>query len=620
VRSSGWLVVAMISAVASAVPAASAPLSRSVLIIDQTNPGLPFYAAIGSAIRSTLSVARGERISVYEEYLDLNRFGGERQDQVRNDYFREKYRDNPIGVIITLGTSALKFTLRSRAAIWPGTPVVFAAVEKSVGARWRLPSDVTGTLIDLSFAQMLDTARRVVPNLKRVVMVGEPWDRSNLHRSFKDQLSSLPDDIKLIDLRGLSVLELKKRLASLPDDAAILYTGIIVDGAGVSYTSAEALTTLAAVANRPIVIDLESFLGRGAIGGFLLSGAPIGQEAARLALRLLDGESIASMPVTQGGFTAPVFDWNEVQRWKVSEARLPADSELRYRPAGLWLQYRWQAIATLIVLSFQAGLIAWLLFERRRRYLAELDSRRHLLEVIHLNRSATAGALSASIAHELNQPLGAILSNAEAAEVLLTASPLDVEQLKEILGDIRQADQRAGDIIAHLRRLLKRGKDSELQEFDLNDAVQHVIHILAPEATKRGVEVTAKQVQAALPVHADQIHLEQVILNLAMNGMDAMLSALPEMRRMAFYTTLVGREEVEVAVSDSGTGIPQDKLNAVFETFYTTKPQGTGLGLSIARTIIETYGGKIWAENRIAGGAIFRFTLPLKVTHSVRTT
>jgi signal transduction histidine kinase len=95
-----------------------------------------------------------------------------------------------------------------------------------------------------------------------------------------------------------------------------------------------------------------------------------------------------------------------------------------------------------------------------------------------------------------------------------------------------------------------------------------------------------------------------------------MLSALPDMRKMAFYTTLVGKSEVEVAVSDSGTGIPQDKLNAVFETFYTTKPQGTGLGLSISRTIVETYGGKIWAENRIAGGAIFRFTLPLANAHS----
>jgi signal transduction histidine kinase len=158
----------------------------------------------------------------------------------------------------------------------------------------------------------------------------------------------------------------------------------------------------------------------------------------------------------------------------------------------------------------------------------------------------------------------------------------------------------------------------DLQEFDLNDAVQHVLHILAPEATKRGVVVIAKQVQAALPVRADRIHLQQVILNLALNGMDAMLSALPNMRKMAFYTTLVGKSEVEVAVSDSGTGIPQDKLNAVFETFYTTKSQGTGLGLSIARTIIETYGGKIWAENRIAGGAIFRFTLPLAAAHSAR--
>ena len=133
----------------------------------------------------------------------------------------------------------------------------------------------------------------------------------------------------------------------------------------------------------------------------------------------------------------------------------------------------------------------------------------------------------------------------------------------------------------------------------------------SPEATTRGVVLGVSQAQAALPVRADEVHLQQVILNLAMNGMDAMLNCAPGSRRMRLETALVGEAEAEVSVSDSGTGIPNDKLKDVFETFFTTKPQGTGLGLSIARTIIETYGGRIWAENRTGGGAVFRFTLPL---------
>jgi signal transduction histidine kinase len=182
--------------------------------------------------------------------------------------------------------------------------------------------------------------------------------------------------------------------------------------------------------------------------------------------------------------------------------------------------------------------------------------------------------------------------------------------VKDILADIRRDDQRAGDIIRHLRGLLKRG-EIELQKFDLNDAIDDAIQILEPEAMKRGVVLSAVPGQGACPVRADQVHLQQVLLNLASNGMDAMADCAPGKRRLEIRTALNGGSEVEVSVADSGSGIPKDKLNDIFETFYTTKQQGTGLGLSIARTLVETYGGRIWAENRTGGGAVFRFTLPL---------
>jgi C4-dicarboxylate-specific signal transduction histidine kinase len=219
--------------------------------------------------------------------------------------------------------------------------------------------------------------------------------------------------------------------------------------------------------------------------------------------------------------------------------------------------------------------------------------------------------LSASIAHELNQPLGAILSNTEAAEVLLAADPPDLGQLKEILADIRHADQRAADIIQNLRNLLRRKTKAERQDFDLNDAITASLRILAPEAQKRGIALSAKGVERPLVVRADRVHLQQVILNLAMNGMDAMNSSAPDARRITIETALNGGSEVEVSVIDSGTGIPGENFEHVFDTFYTTKQDGTGLGLSIARTIVEIYGGKISGANRPDGGAIFRFTLPL---------
>jgi C4-dicarboxylate-specific signal transduction histidine kinase len=255
-------------------------------------------------------------------------------------------------------------------------------------------------------------------------------------------------------------------------------------------------------------------------------------------------------------------------------------------------------------------MITWLLIERHRRVVAEVESRRRLVELAHINRTTATSAMSASIAHELNQPLGSILSNAEAAELLLAANPPDLGQIKEILADIRFANDRASEIIANLRGFLKR-KEIEHQEMELSRTVRDVVRLLGPEAKERNVAIDMDRVQRALFVRADPVHVQQVLLNLALNGMDAMAGSPPDRRRITFETALLGASTIKVSVADSGAGIPDDKLQCVFEPFFTTKSRGMGLGLSIARTIVETYSGRIWAENHPDGGAVFCFSLPI---------
>jgi PAS domain S-box-containing protein len=240
---------------------------------------------------------------------------------------------------------------------------------------------------------------------------------------------------------------------------------------------------------------------------------------------------------------------------------------------------------------------------------AQAELNRHLLAVAHLNRSADAAVLAASISHELNQPLAAILANTEAAELFLMANPPDLDQLKAILADIRRDDQRAADVISHMLGLMRK-KEVRFQEIDLNDAVRIVREILTPHTVDMGILLSASQEGRALPVRADPIQLQQVVLSLALNGVDAMRSDVRRERRLLLQTALADASTVEVSVLDSGTGIPADKLENIFEPFFTTKQEGTGLGLPIARAIIESHGGRIWAENRHGGGAVFRFTLP----------
>jgi len=185
-----------------------------------------------------------------------------------------------------------------------------------------------------------------------------------------------------------------------------------------------------------------------------------------------------------------------------------------------------------------------------------------------------------------------------------------LELIQQILADIRNDDQRAADIIGRLRGLLKKRGEIDWQVFDLNNVLLGTLHVLHAEAEKRRVTLTTNPAVQELPVRADRVHVQQVILNLATNAMDSLLDA-SEPKRVVLATTIVGSLKVEFSIWDNGPGIPNDRIGQVFKPFYTTKPGGIGLGLSIARTIVETYGGKIWADNAPEGGAIFRFVLPL---------
>jgi PAS domain S-box-containing protein len=249
------------------------------------------------------------------------------------------------------------------------------------------------------------------------------------------------------------------------------------------------------------------------------------------------------------------------------------------------------------------------LTEITARKKAELETQRHRDELAHVSRVSMMGQLASALAHELNQPLGAILRNAEAAELFIRASPPDLQEVCAILADIRKDDQRAGDVIDRMRALLKR-REFQWSDLDLNALVEDVAGLLRTDAEARRVKVSLELALPAPPVRGDRVQLQQVMLNLILNAMDAMNGCDAGKRSVTVRVRRVA-EWAEVAVSDTASGIPEENLKRLFEPFFTTKPTGLGLGLAISHTIIEAHGGRLWAENNPEAGATFRYTLPV---------
>ena len=230
-------------------------------------------------------------------------------------------------------------------------------------------------------------------------------------------------------------------------------------------------------------------------------------------------------------------------------------------------------------------------------------------ELAHLTRISTMGQLASSLAHELNQPLGAILHNTEAGELFLKDPSPDLDELRAILADIRKDSQRAGEVIDQMRAFMRQ-REPERRRLDLNLLVGDVLTLLRPDAEKRGVRLALETDPALPPVHGDRVQLQQVLLNLLLNAVDTLDDNPPARRLVTVRARTVGAT-VEVSVSDSGPGIPVDRLPRIFEPFYTSKPNGLGMGLAISRGIIEAHGGRLWAKNNAEHGATFTFSVAM---------
>jgi signal transduction histidine kinase len=493
--------------------------------------------------------------------------------------------------------------------------MIFTAVDRRRVNYDHLSENDTVIAVNHDFAAILKTILQVLPDTETVAIVnGVSPNEVFWHGEIQRQLAPFTNRVVLKWYDELPFADILKDAAKLPPRSAILWHLMNVDAAGVSHEENESLNALASVASAPIFSYDGSFFEGALVGGPMFSVTESSAVTANVANRILSGERAGDIKTQPVEFAAPRFDWRQMQRWGISERSLPPGSIIDFRSPSLWQVYRAQIALVAAIILLQGGLISGLLWERKRRYRAEADARQRMAELAHVNRFSTAGELTASIAHEINQPLGAILTNAETADTILKSQSPDIAalpvivELRDIVKDILHDDQRAGEIIRRMRSLLKKAP-FEVRNIDLNDVVRETVEFVSSIAVGRKVELVSVITPNVLRILGDRIQLQQVILNLVVNGIDAMKDTLSENRVIRIRTLSVGKF-AELSVSDCGPGIPEDKIKEVFEPFFTSKAEGMGMGLSIARTIVEVHNGRIWAENE-PGGASFRIRLPL---------
>ena len=306
-----------------------------------------------------------------------------------------------------------------------------------------------------------------------------------------------------------------------------------------------------------------------------------------------------------------LFDWRQLQRWGITESKLPAGGEIRFHELSIWEQYKTQILAITGAILAQAILIGWLLHERQYRQRAERTAWEAFSELAQMNRMATAGELSAAIAHEIKQPITGIVTMANAALRWLSKESPDIGRARELMDKVVAAGHHTSDIITNVRGPF--GKDTqEKSSTDVNKLIRTVLGVVYIDVRKHGIESHLNLGEQLPPIIGNEVQLQQVILNLVMNAIDSMDSA--EHRALSIKSEIAGQNGVRVSIADTGSGIDVANLDQIFKPMFTTKARGMGLGLAICKSVIESHNGRIWASANIPRGSIFQFELPANGT------
>jgi signal transduction histidine kinase len=454
------------------------------------------------------------------------------------------------------------------------------------------------------------------------MLVGSSQLDKTIERAARQAAESFAGRVEFVWLRGMPVDEVVEALNALPERTVALYLVQTQDRTGKPYVPRAMLHAFSAAAKVPVYGLWDTLLEHGIVGGRLATIEEDGYLAAKLAVRILQGEAPADLPVVDRSANPAIFDGVELARWNIRENRLPAGSQIRGRLVSTWDEYRTEIMTTVAVIVVQGVLIVALMLSRRRlrhaqdalhdendlRREAETIAARLRGRLARFSKERSLGTLATTLAHEINQPLIAIQNYAQAARRRLLTNVEAAPKLAELVAKIEGQAERAGAITQHVRALVNHD-EPDLRPLTLGPILKDVIRIMEPESDARECHIAFEPVDDLPPVLADTLQIQLVLVNLLQNSLYSVCDSEGGDRLISVDARPLDDGEVQVSVTDRGGGVLRERVKDLFEPLYSGRSSGMGMGLAICRDIIDTHGGRIWYDPNPEGGAIFRFTL-----------
>lgn len=600
-----------------AVPASAQPQQKSqngpkrVLLLHSFGRDFKPWSEYGKAIRTELDRQSPWPIDLIEHSLVSARFGEEDPEKPLADYLQALFAKHAPDLIVSIGAPAAAFIQRHRPRLFADTPMVFTAVEQRRVQFSNLTANDAVVAARIDYLAAFENILRVLPDTKNItVVVGTSPIETFWREAIAKEVAPVAGRVTLSWTDQWSFEQLLQNAANMPPQSAIFWELMIVDAAGVVHEGNAALAKLHAVSKAPIFSYDESFFSGETVGGPFLRVADTSRQTASIAVRILNGDKPGDIKVAPVEFGRPMYDWRALQRWGIPESRLPADREIHFREPSMWEKYRTYIVLIALAFLMQGALITWLIYEHWWRQMAEARSAQRMTEIARLNRYATAGALSASIAHEIRQPLTAISASGSAGLNWLGHKVPNLERARAAFEEIVSASYRADNVLKGVRAMF-RNEPTEHVPVDVNEIVRQVLVLVERPIRSNGITVTTALADGrSTLVMADPVQLQQVVLNLIMNAIEAMAASSLQPKTLRIETRIDQAGEVLLLVQDSGPGFDAEVGNNLFKPFVTTKTSGMGMGLSICKSIIEQHDGTLTADSVEPHGAVFRISLP----------